>query len=213
MKAAAIPCGTSIDLIYSLSEYMSTKTRYIGSLSPEYALLGFLTEQPDHGYELHQRMASELGHVWHVSQSQVYNILKRLELQGNITGSVQEQAKLPSRLLYRLTPAGRARFDGWLDTPTGCSVRAIRVEFITRLYFASREGSSKADALIDAQVEETRRGLLRLQAILDELPPVQVFNRLGLELRIKQLASILEWLERCRSVLHSQNDLPKGGQQ
>lgn len=184
---------------------MDTKTRYIGSLSPEYALLGFLAEQPNHGYGLHQRLVNELGLVWHVSQSQVYSILKRLELGGDISGTVQEQDKLPSRWLYHLTPAGRARFEAWLDTPTGCSVRAIRVEFLTRLYFASRRGGSKADALINSQAEEIRKGLSRLTRLLDELPAEQVFNRLGLELRITQLSSILGWLERCRFAIHQQN--------
>jgi DNA-binding PadR family transcriptional regulator len=191
---------------------MSAKASYIGSLSPEYALLGFLAEHPNHGYELHQRLAGELGHVWHVSQSQVYNILKRLESHGDITGSFQEQEKLPSRMLYELTPAGQERFEAWLNTPTGCSVRAIRVEFLTRLYFASRCGSSKADALIDSQVEETHKGLIRLQKMLDELPSKQAFNRLGLELRINQLSSILDWLERCRTVTDRQNEILKQDQ-
>jgi DNA-binding PadR family transcriptional regulator len=191
---------------------MNTKTRYIGSLSPEYALLGFLAEQPSHGYDLHQRLVNELGHVWHVSQSQVYNILKRLELGEDISGTVQEQNKLPSRLLYRLTPSGQARFQAWLETPTGCSVRAIRVEFLTRLYFSSRRGSANADALIDSQIEEICKGLDHLKGLLDELPVEQAFNRLGLELRIRQLFSILEWLEKCRTVVHRQNDALKQDQ-
>lgn len=191
---------------------MSAKASYIGSLSPEYALLGFLAEHPNYGYDLHQRLAGELGHVWHVSQSQVYNILKRLESHGDITGSLQEQEKLPSRMLYELTPAGQERFDAWLDAPTGCSVRAIRVEFITRLYFASRRGNSKADTLINSQVAEVNNGLGRLQRMLDDLPSEQVFNRLGLALRINQLSSILEWLENCRNVVHHQNDLLKQDQ-
>ncbi len=181
---------------------MVTKSGYIGPLSPEYALLGFLAQRPDHGYELHRRLAAELGQVWHASQSQVYNILKRLEMQGDITGTVQEQEKLPSRLFYQLTPSGRARFDTWLNTPTGSSVRAIRVEFITRLYFANQYNQDMVDALIDSQVEETSKGLARLKGMLDELAPDQIFNRLGLELRINQLISILEWLEKCRSVIN-----------
>jgi DNA-binding PadR family transcriptional regulator len=185
---------------------MNVRTRYFGSLSPEYALLGFLAEQPNHGYELHQRLVNELGYIWHVSQSQVYNILKRLELGEDISGTVQEQNKLPSRLLYQLTPGGRVRFEAWLNTPTGCSVRAIRVEFLTRLYFASRCSSVNADRLIDSQIEEIRSGLSRLTSLLDVLPPGQAFNRLGLELRITQLSSILEWLERCRIAIHLNNE-------
>lgn len=179
---------------------MNTKSGYIGSLSPEYALLGLLAQQPAHGYNLHQRLVEELGQIWHISQSQVYNILKRLEARGDITGTLQEQEKLPSRLFYRLTPSGQARFDTWLATPTGNSVRAIRVEFLTRLYFTSQRGQQATDALVDAQFNATLKGLARLQDMLGELPPEQVFNRLGLELRLTQLTSILEWLEKCRTL-------------
>lgn len=186
---------------------MSAKTRYVGSLSPEYALLGFLAEQPDYGYELHQRLISELGQVWHVSQSQVYSILKRLESRGDLVSTVQKQEKYPSRMLYQLTPAGRARFETWLETPTGCSVRAIRVEFITRLFFASRRSRALANALIEAQCAETLSGLQRLRQALTKLPPEQTFNRLGLELRILQLSSVLDWLEKCQAAINRQDDL------
>lgn len=189
-------------MIYSLSEYMSTQSRYVGSLSPEYPLLGLLAQQPDHGYELHQRLVADLGQVWHVSQSQVYSILKRLEMHGDITGTVQEQEKLPKRLLYRVTPTGQARFETWLNTPTGSSVRAIRVEFISRLFFACQRGQQFANVLIDAQVDETHKGLARLNQMMDELPPDQVFNRLGLDLRIKQLTSILDWLAKSRILIN-----------
>jgi DNA-binding PadR family transcriptional regulator len=184
---------------------MSKKSSYVGSLSPEYALLGFLAHQPGHGYELHLKLVTQLGQVWHISQSQVYAILKRLEQQGDLTGSVQEQARLPRRTCYALTPAGRRRFETWLDTPTGCSVRAIRVEFTTRLYFAAQESQARAEALIDAQVAETQAGLGRLQSLLSELPPDQVYNRLGLELRLSQLAAVLGWLECCRVLTHTQS--------
>lgn len=180
---------------------MTSKSGYLGPLSPEYALLGLLAQQPDHGYELHQRLTAALGQVWHVSQSQVYNILKRLEARGDLRGEVQLQGRGPSRLLYELTPAGRARFEAWLQAPTRPSVRAIRVEFITRLYFAGQRSPQAAEALIDAQAQEIARGLARLQRTLGELPPEQTFNRLGVELRINQLTSISAWLERCRSAL------------
>jgi PadR family transcriptional regulator, regulatory protein AphA len=191
---------------------MSSKSRYTGSLSPEYTLLGFLAQQPDHGYELHQRLIAELGQVWHISQSQVYSILKRLEARGDIRGSLQEQEKLPNRLLFHLTPSGKARFDAWLEQPTRSSIRAIRVEFITRLYFASQASPAVAADLVDSQVEETLKGLSRLRKVSAELPPEQAFNRLGLELRIRQLASILEWLEDCRSVVDRRLEVQEGGQ-
>lgn len=180
---------------------MPAQTTYSSALSPEYALLGFLAQKPAHGYDLHLRLIAELGQVWHVSQSQVYNILNRLETQGFVTATVQTQAKLPARRRLRLTSAGRKRFDTWLHTTAGCSVRAIRVEFTTRLYFAAALEPALARRLIDNQATVTHAGLDGLKRLLAELPPEQTFNRLGLELRIRQLTSILDWLADCRKTL------------
>jgi DNA-binding PadR family transcriptional regulator len=180
---------------------MRDKSSYTGGLSPEYALLGLLAQRPAHGYELHQRLITDLGQVWHLSLSQTYNILNRLEKKGLVSGSLQEQEKLPARRLFHITKTGTQLFKAWLDAPSGSSVRAIRVEFTTRLYFAHAIRPGLVEALIDAQVQEIRVGLDRLQKVLAGVPPEQVFNRLGLELRLRQLASILDWLGECRDVL------------
>jgi len=174
---------------------------HTSALSPEYALLGLLAESPAHGYELHQVLAADLGQVWHLSLSHTYNILNRLETQGYIAGSLQEQEKLPARRLFHLTEAGRERFETWLGSTSGSSVRSVRLEFLTRLYFARRLDPPRARALIEAQISETRRGLERLHKLQESVPVGQHINRLGLELRIRQLESILEWLEGCRQLV------------
>lgn len=190
----------------------STKTSYVGPLSPEYALLGLLSLRHAHGYELHQRLKKELGEVWHISLSQTYNILNRLETQGFAESSLQEQEKLPARRTFTLTTAGYQRFDNWLNSPGGCSVRAVRVEFITRLYFALAVNPGLAKKIIDVQEAEIRDGLVRLQEKHARTPDEVIFNRLGLELRIRQLESILNWLDECRHVIepsYSKNVAPK----
>jgi DNA-binding PadR family transcriptional regulator len=174
---------------------------YSGGLSPEYAVLGLLVHGPAHGYDLHQRLMADLGQIWHCSLSQTYNILKRLEGQGYIAGEVQEQPKLPPRRRFHLTDAGRQRFEAWLYGPTPASVRAIRVEFTTRLYFIHSLEPTKAPLLLEAQSAEIQRGLTRLGKTLAEMPPGQTFNRLGLELRLNQLKAILAWLAECRQAL------------
>jgi DNA-binding PadR family transcriptional regulator len=177
------------------------KSTYAGSLSPEFALLGLLSRGGAHGYELHQKLTADLGQVWHVSLSQTYNILNRLEENGYIEGELQAQAKLPARRIFRLTLAGRERFVDWLRTPSRSSVRAIRVEFTTRLYFARAHDLALAQALVQKQIDETRAGLERIKAQLAEIPEEQAFNRLGLDLRVRQLGSILSWLENCFAVI------------
>ena len=146
-------------------------------------------------------MLTHFGHVWHISQSQVYNILTRLEARDFITGSVQEQAKLPARRQFRLTATGRQRFEAWLHMPTRPSVRAIRVEFITRLYFARARSIQLASDMIATQAAQTLADVERLRRMLADLPAEQVFDQLGLELRIRQLAAISDWLDNCRVAL------------
>ena len=164
------------------------------ALSPEYVLLGFLNQRPAHGYDLHEHIEAELGQIWHISLSQTYNILNRLETQGYITGMVQAQEKLPARKRFRLTAAGRRRFEDWLSTATAPSTRAIRVEFITRLYFACAISPAAARTVIDQQIASTQEGLAHIQTLLGELPPEQTFNRLGLEFRVQQLTFVIDWL-------------------
>jgi PadR family transcriptional regulator, regulatory protein AphA len=168
------------------------------SRSPEYALLGFLYLQPSHGYDLHRLLIKELGQTWYVSQSQTYAILKRLETQGYISSTTLEQEKLPAIQNLTISPAGRRRFKAWLEMPTGSSVRALRLEFITRLYFAQKLAPEGILLMLEAQVTEVQNALARLEAGLAVLPDGQKFNRLSLQLRIQQLKSILDWLVECR---------------
>jgi hypothetical protein len=81
-------------------------------------------------------------------------------------------------------------------------MRAIRVEFITRLYFAGAISPASARAVIDQQIVSTQAGLTQLQTLLDELPPEQTFNRLGLDFRVQQLTSVLVWLGTCKAQLN-----------
>jgi len=55
--------------------------------------------------------------------------------------------------------------------------------------------------VIDQQMMSTQEGLLQLQTLLDELPPDQVFNRLGLEFRVQQLTSVIAWLNASKTKL------------
>jgi DNA-binding PadR family transcriptional regulator len=170
-------------------------------ISPEFPLLGFLSQAPSHGYELHRRLEEELQGIWSLSQSQCYNILKRLEAQGDVRGEVQQQKEAPAKRLLALTPAGRKRFERWHCEPTPGSVRAIRIEFLTRLYFARTQDAQFAQGLIEDQENSLMKDVERLQQIYNELPGSQLLNRLSLQLRSRQLQSCLAWLEDCRSSL------------
>ncbi len=180
---------------------VSIENKGVIRLSPEFILLGYLYQGPMHGYELSKRLAEEFGRIWRISQSQTYNILKRLVAKGYITSTEVDQPRLPARQLLRLTDTGISRFTTWLNTPTRCSVHAIRVEFITRLYFLQKYFPANIPEAILIQLEEVKSGIERLQASRESLTPDQTINRLALELRLQLLNSVKIWLDDCREKL------------
>jgi DNA-binding PadR family transcriptional regulator len=177
---------------------MNEKSHHIGTLSPEMALLGLLYEEPGHGYDLHRKVNGDLGQVWHLSQSQAYSILKRLTAQADITVIKVSQEKLPARQLMQMTESGRKRFLKWLDSPSGGSTRAIRMEFITRLYFIQMYMPEKLAQAFERQRLEAQTNILSLEKTRQGLPEEQVFNCMSLDLRLKQLHTVLEWLDECQ---------------
>jgi DNA-binding PadR family transcriptional regulator len=172
---------------------------HIGTLSPEMALLGLLYGGSGHGYDLHRKVNADLGLVWHLSQSQAYSILKRLEARGDISVEEILQEKLPPRQLLHITPQGRQRFTAWLDTSSGGSARAIRMEFVTRLYFLNLYFPEKLGHAFDQQRMEAETHVARLKKMCDELSAEQIYNRMSLEMRLKQLKLVLEWLDECQA--------------
>lgn len=175
---------------------MSNSSIAASEFSPKYAVIGFLYIRPMHGYELHKHLEASLGEVWRISQSQAYNILKNLEKDNWITVTLQPQEKRPDRELLTLTDLGKIEFESWLYTPTPGSARAIRVEFISRLFFASNLSERLYFRLIQEQADTIRANLEDLHLRLLLIPANQVFNRMGLDLRISQLEAILDWVER-----------------
>ena len=177
---------------------MKQKHPHSGTLSPEFALLGFLVSEPSHGYDLHQRFMTELGNVWHLSQSQAYAILKRLENRGDISVRLVEQDKLPTRQMLHITPVGRQRFMDWLANGSGSNARSIRLEFLTRLYFSNLYTPENTPKIYAAQCAEIESSIARLENLLTRLPPNRPYNLLSLDLRLRQMKLIQEWMREIK---------------
>lgn len=81
------------------------------------AILGMLSEQPLHGYQLRKQLGSELGPFRALSYGSLYPCLKRMVASGLITANGNEGDEghaAPSRrskIAYRLTDEGKARLD------------------------------------------------------------------------------------------------------
>jgi DNA-binding PadR family transcriptional regulator len=167
-------------------------------LKHEYFLLGLLSQQPGHGYDLHKRIQNSpgLSAVWTVKPGRIYALLDRLEKSGLITATQVESRHAPSRKVYQLTEAGRQDFLVWIRQPVR-NGRSMRLMFPARLHFALQSGRQTALNLVEAQRLECRQWLARQHARLETSPDL-IFRQTVL-FRIGQIEAMLAWLDDCRA--------------
>lgn len=156
------------------------------------ALLGFFRDGPLHGYEVHRRLADAngLGLVWCVKQAQLYAHLAGLEARGYLRGVLEPQDGRPPRRVFHLTERGRETFEAWLAAPVA-RPRAIRLEFMQKLYFARAAGETAVARLVAEQRAVCESWLAR-QA---EQPGESDFAAAVHAYRRGQLQSTLDWLD------------------
>lgn len=73
----------------------------------ELAILGFLYEQPLHGYELKRRVAHLTGHVRPIADGTLYPAIKRLERAGLLDRRTEPGTRAAPRHTLTLTGGGR----------------------------------------------------------------------------------------------------------
>lgn len=171
-------------------------------LTTEHALLGFLRQQPRHGYEIHQHLADPdgLGLVWRLKQSQLYALLGKLEDEGYLTATLELQDTRPPRKIFHLTEAGRAAFLAWVQSPVAHG-RTLRLDFLAKLYFAQREGPTVVLRLIEEQRIVCRDWLAAQRQEIEALQGTHPYERLVHEFRLGQIEAMLTWLDTCQAVL------------
>lgn len=172
------------------------------TLTIEYALLGFVYEQPTHGYEIYQQLLDTRGlwQVWRMKQSQLYALLAKLEDEGYLLTTLQPQEARPPRKIYSLTAAGRSAFQQWLATPVTHG-RQMRLEFLAKLYFAYRQGPQVVAPLLEQQVLTCRQWLAELREEGNAVSAADPFAQAVQHFRITQVESFLTWLLICQEAL------------
>ena len=160
----------------------------------EIALLGFLRDGPEHGYQIHQMVSDPagLGLIWNLKQSQLYSLLAKLELDGLVSSVIQNQDPHPPRRVFKLTGAGRKVYLDWLTGPVAVP-RLIRQEFLAKLYLLQNDTESFR-LLVDRQMTICQRWLDEFTQESSKFEPGS-FGVLTLQYRISHTRSIIAWLE------------------
>ena len=180
-------------------------------LTVELALLGFLREGPLHGYEIHRRLSDPagLGEVWRLKQSHLYALLTRLADEGYLSSTFEPQETRPNRRRYRLTRVGRAALRAWVKAPVARG-RDVRLDFLTKYFFAEREGPAIAERLIQAQRVVCEDWLRQQQRQAETARARRPFEWKVCQFRLGQIEAMLTWLDVCAGALASTAPDPAG---
>lgn len=76
----------------------------------ELVVMGFLLDQPMHGYQINQLVKVHRMDSWaKISPPMIYKTLAYLEEQGMVSSKREREGLMPERRVYRLSPKGRER--------------------------------------------------------------------------------------------------------
>lgn len=170
---------------------------------PDEVILGLLKAQPSHGYDLLEyfRSNEHLGRIWHMSSSQLYAVLKRLEEDGSIKGVDVSVQDAPTRREFRILTNGEVQLEKWLSEETpSASLHRIRVIFLSRLYIASLI-NKPVYAIIQKQIAACKSQRLRFVEEREEAE--SKIEYLALDLVNNQLSAVIEWLYWCQEKFSS----------
>jgi DNA-binding PadR family transcriptional regulator len=130
-----------------------------------HAVLALLAEKPTHGYELKSSFEQAVGDQWGgLNIGHLYQILERLSRDGLIESERQPQPIKPDRMVHRLTAAGRAELERWLNEPSP-RMRGYRDDFFLKLMAAVQASDQ---ATLDVVLRRQRAHLLQeLRSLAD----------------------------------------------
>jgi DNA-binding PadR family transcriptional regulator len=173
-------------------------------LSLEFIMLGFIRQNPIHGYDLYKKLTEfdAIAHVWSIKQSQVYALLDRLEEDGLIRSVIIPGDSHPNRKEYHITPAGEQNFAEWLRKPVNHS-RDIRIEFLAKLFFALPVGPSAVVELLDVQEEICQGWLAQSEQSAEKSTSDSAYGKMVFDYRIGQIQATISWIQTTRSEIRS----------
>ena len=133
------------------------------------AILACLTEHPMTGYELAKTFDSSIGFFWKADHQQIYRELSRLRDRGHIQGREVVQSGKPNKLVYTLTPEGRAALRHWAARPS--SPASIKDDLLVRLYALDSVDIEPLRDDLMARMEHHRDRSARYERILNKRFP------------------------------------------
>lgn len=171
------------------------------------SLLGFLSLQPMHGYEIHKQVTdlSGFGIVWRIKIGKLYSMLNKLGREGLINSTFVKKGNRPARNEFSITSTGEEIYESWLISPVNRG-RDFRIIFLLKLYFSLRNGIDSANKLITSQIDTCNNWLSERLIRNQERLILRENNENNFPIIVNkyrqiQIQGYLEWLEWCKESL------------
>jgi DNA-binding PadR family transcriptional regulator len=165
-----------------------------------HATLGVLIEGEQHGYRLSQLLAARVGSDDYNS-GQIHMTLERLEKKGWARSVLHEHDRRRRRT-FAITPAGRAEFEAWLQSPIPIT-KPARDEIVLRLPFLGERDIHRLTEMLEQRRDEY---VERLRAPDGPPVPTDLTRRTRLAAMARKLLRFreeaeLRWIEYCLAQL------------
>jgi DNA-binding PadR family transcriptional regulator len=167
------------------------------------AILGFLIDQPMHGYELKRKLSPALPRERQMNDGVLYPLLRRMEAEGLVRKRVERSESGRDRNVFSVTASGRREFERWLRSSDDEADEAtydflVGHPFLTKCLFFARLGSDEVKEKLRDQLDDSTRKLETFQSIREGMVARQVdpYRIAVLDLGIAQQKERVRWLKR-----------------
>lgn len=127
----------------------------------KYAILGFLSREPQTGYDL-KRKLSDSPYLYRLDNSnQIYKILIQLTKEGLVVSEAKNQVRHSAGKIYRITETGLKELKKWIASIPG----PVQMDntFLVQLTLADLLENIELELLLEKYTEEVHLQSLMLQ--------------------------------------------------
>jgi DNA-binding PadR family transcriptional regulator len=169
------------------------------------AILACLTERPMTGYELAKTFDASIGFFWKADHQQIYRELSKLRDRGHVQAREVVQSGKPNKLVYTLTPEGKAALRHWALRPS--VPPSIKDDLLVRLCALDHVDIEPLRADLMARLEHHRDRYERYERLLNKRAPQgvatpgDVGKLLGLRIGMQHERAVAEWCEEAIDAL------------
>jgi PadR family transcriptional regulator AphA len=172
-------------------------------VSLDLAILGFLSERAQSGYDLKtKRFGGALRTFWTADQAQIYRTLDRLQKEKLVTSRRRRQTSRPDRKIFELTTQGH---EALAERSAGTDpLPAFRDPFLVQLFFSADLPDEELAGLLRARRHECQLRLDEIRACSADLASEQgvparsaVLKQTALDGAVAQYRARIDWLDDC----------------